>query len=237
MSGVTEFISFPVSPGVKPEDPANEPGAALLDHFRAAKQQAGYLSSAWGRTVEDEGRIVWVIDWKDAHSGTGSTATTLSPFLPTDNDNQPSITTLFATLTPPLANTLPTNPITELFTPSFPTTISGHEAATATATAAVHENMISFRRELLENLPAGTAGPVSFSMGQVERPGVRKHAGSPSGEAWGMVVVAGWESLEAHLEAKKTEAFGRGIQPLREVMLKGVGGEVVMRHVVFRGVE
>ena len=77
-------------------------------------------------------------------------------------------------------------------------------------------------------------------MGQVERPGSRRHGGSPSGEAFGMVVVVGWGSLEMHMGVKGTEAFGRGIQPIREWMLKGDGsgegeeGFGIMRHVEFK---
>ncbi|PYH91964.1 hypothetical protein BO71DRAFT_451753 [Aspergillus ellipticus CBS 707.79] len=247
MTTLTELIYFPIVPAVKPEDPSNEAGAALLDVFRAAKHQSGYLSSAWGRTVEDENLVVWAIDWKDAHPGPSATAETLTPFLPspssqTPQTNPPTPTTLLATLTPPLTtsashphtpatNTLPSHPITELFCPSFPTSLTPAE------TSALHASMTAFRTEMLKNLPEG-ARPISFSMGQVERPGTRKHEGSPSGEAWGMVVVAGWESLERHMAAKGMEAFGRGIAPVRERMLKGgVGAVVGMRHVRFLAVE
>lgn len=58
---VSEFIHFQLKSSVKPEDPSNEEGQALLQLFQTAKHQSGYKSSAWGRTVEDENIVVWVV--------------------------------------------------------------------------------------------------------------------------------------------------------------------------------
>ncbi|PYI12744.1 hypothetical protein BO78DRAFT_465837 [Aspergillus sclerotiicarbonarius CBS 121057] len=245
MSGITEFIYFHLNPAIKPEDPTNEAGASLLELFQTIKHESGYKGSAWGRSIEDENVVVWVIDWKDAHpTPTPPPSTSLTPYL---TPNKP-LTTFFATLSPPLnlssTSTTPsskppippspiTSPLTELFTPFFPTTLTPDE------TSSLHNSLISFRNELMHNLPEEQR-PGSFSMGQVERPGTRTHGGSLSGEAFGMVVVVGWESLEAHLGVKGTEAFGRGIQPIRGWMLKGDGsregeeGFGVMRHIAFR---
>lgn len=63
MPAVTEFIYFQAKSSVKPEDPSNDEGAALLRLFKATKSQSGHLSSAWGRTAEDENIIVWAIGW------------------------------------------------------------------------------------------------------------------------------------------------------------------------------
>lgn len=59
--GITEFVSFRVKPSVRPEDPDNDEGQSLLQLFRSTKAQSGHLSSAWGRTVEDENTLVWVL--------------------------------------------------------------------------------------------------------------------------------------------------------------------------------
>lgn len=61
MNTVSEFIYFRVEPTVKPEDPNSDEGYALLRVFEAAKAQCAYRSSAWGRSVEDESVIVWVV--------------------------------------------------------------------------------------------------------------------------------------------------------------------------------
>ncbi|GAQ42315.1 hypothetical protein AtubIFM55763_007537 [Aspergillus tubingensis] len=238
MSGVTEFIFFHLNPAIKPEDPTNnEAGASLLELFKNTKHQNGYLGSSWGRSIEDENVVVWVIDWKDAQ-----TSPTLTPSLTPYLSPSTPLTTFYATLSPPppahKTHDLSASPVTEIFTPWFPTSMSADEKKK------LHESLVAFRTELVENLEEGKR-PRGLVMGQVERPGTRKHGDSPSGEAFGMVVLAGWESVEAHMEIKGTEAFGRGIGPIREWMLKGDGGDVekgeggfgIMRHVRFQKVE
>lgn len=59
---VTEFVRFRVKPSVKPEEgEQSREGEQLLDLFRETILQSGHLGSAWGRTVEDENVLVWVI--------------------------------------------------------------------------------------------------------------------------------------------------------------------------------
>lgn len=58
---VSEFIFFKVKPTVRPEDPENEEGEALLNVFRRATHASGHKSSSWGRAVEDEDTLVWVV--------------------------------------------------------------------------------------------------------------------------------------------------------------------------------
>src|SRR3954469_8201146 len=58
---ICQFIFFRVKPSVKPEDPSNEEGYALMGVLRATKHQNGHQSSSWGRTVEDTNTIVWVV--------------------------------------------------------------------------------------------------------------------------------------------------------------------------------
>lgn len=58
---VCQFIFFRVKPSVKPEDPYNEEGEALMNVFRLTKHQSGHQNSAWGRAAEDQDTIVWVV--------------------------------------------------------------------------------------------------------------------------------------------------------------------------------
>lgn len=58
---VTEFVYFKLKPSVKPEDPTNEEGQQFIKTLQATKNQLGYESSAWGRTLEDDSVIVWAI--------------------------------------------------------------------------------------------------------------------------------------------------------------------------------
>ncbi|KAF5013332.1 hypothetical protein F66182_15192 [Fusarium sp. NRRL 66182] len=59
----TEFIVFRLKPSVKPEEgESNREGEQLLDLFRETMLQSGHLGSAWGRALEDENVVIWVID-------------------------------------------------------------------------------------------------------------------------------------------------------------------------------
>ncbi|RAH42453.1 uncharacterized protein BO95DRAFT_370778 [Aspergillus brunneoviolaceus CBS 621.78] len=240
---VTEFIYFHVKDSVRPEDPAHsDEGAALLQVFQNTKHQNGYKGSVWGRAVEDASLIVWAIDWNDAHTGANPT-TTLAPFLPSDNAE---ITTIFATLTPSTTTTpssasennknptttetLRSNPTTELWTPAFPTSLSPEEVN------AVHADLIGLRAAVTERLPEGKRA-VSFAMGQVERPGTMTHEQSETGEAFVVVVAAGWASVEVHLAGKETEAFQTAIGKVRARLLAPVRGLGGLKHFEFAGVE
>ena len=58
----TEFIVFRLKPSVKPEEgESNREGEQLLDLFRETMLQSGHLGSAWGRALEDENVVIWVI--------------------------------------------------------------------------------------------------------------------------------------------------------------------------------
>lgn len=67
MSQTVEFIFFQLKASVKPEDTFNDEGNGLLNVFQATKQQSGHHSSAWGRTVEDETVVAWVIGNTSTH--------------------------------------------------------------------------------------------------------------------------------------------------------------------------
>lgn len=72
-------------------------------------------------------------------------------------------------------------------------------------------------------------------MGHVDRPSTIKHGKSPSGMAVLHLLAVGWESVEAHMNAKQTEQFGRSIAPIREKMLGPVPG-LELKHVRFQKV-
>jgi hypothetical protein len=58
---VSQVTFFRVKSSVKPEDPTNEEGEALMRIFITTKHQSGHQHSSWGRTSEDEDTIVWVV--------------------------------------------------------------------------------------------------------------------------------------------------------------------------------
>ncbi|KAL4788346.1 hypothetical protein BJX76DRAFT_175399 [Aspergillus varians] len=229
MPAVTEFIYFQTKPSVKPEDPSSDEGASLLQVFKATTQQSGHLSSAWGRTKEDENVIVWTIDWSDAHSGIQQVNSPLDPFL--EQDTQ--VTTLFTTLQPseleaPATETLLSNPITELTPLAFPTSLSPSDRSSLRA------DLVSFRNALVEEVEEKVRSK-SFLLGQVERPGEFEHGKSESGQVFVQFLAIGWESYEQHQKAKETEGFKGTITPLRERMIAPLE-RLGMKHVKFQKV-
>ncbi|KAI9376589.1 hypothetical protein BJX61DRAFT_538671 [Aspergillus egyptiacus] len=230
MPHVTEFIYFQTKSSVKPEDPSNDEGAALLQVFKATTQQSGHLYSAWGRTKEDENVIVWAIDWSDAHSGIQQSDLPLNPYL----EPNTQVTTLFTTLQPTESDarateTLASNPVTELAPLAFPTSLSREDRS------ALNADLVSFRKALVEEVEEKVK-PKSFLSGQVERPGEFKHEKSESGQAFVHFLAVGWESVEQHQELRGTQTFGSKIAPIREKMIAPLE-KLGMKHVKFQKVE
>ncbi|KAJ5347325.1 hypothetical protein MYU51_004227 [Penicillium brevicompactum] len=221
-----QFIYFRVKSSVKPEDVSSEEGQALLDVFRMTKHQSGHQSSAWGRTSEDQDIIVWVLDWNDPRSSTDLNL--LDQFLAVDNAQPP--TSVYVTLSPPISATatLTQNPVTELCTLPYASTLSVLEAKQLNA------DLISFRTALMEQMPQ-VASPRSWAMGQLDRPCKLDHAHSPSGKATVHFLAVGWDSVDAHLSAKETAKFSEGVAPLMEKMLAPIPG-LEMNHVSFQKV-
>lgn len=242
----SEFIFFKVKCDVEPEDPASELGEGLMRVFRATKQQSGHQSSAWGRTVEDPSMLVWVIgavfiillffyfelqllngnlsEWTDARCAI--TSSLLKPFLV--NEDQP-ITAIYATLSPPISSTdtLTQNPVTELCFLAFANNMS------ACDTRQLDAELINFRTALAVQLPQ-EMGPRSWSMGYVHRPSTVKHGTSPTGLATVHLLAVGWETMEAHDDAKKTKEFVDAIAPIREKLLLPPVPDMEVKHVRFQ---
>jgi hypothetical protein len=61
LSRYTQFIYFRLKPSIKPEEAGNRDGELFLDILHDATLLSGHVSSAWGRTDEDEHDVVWVI--------------------------------------------------------------------------------------------------------------------------------------------------------------------------------
>ncbi|KAJ5991243.1 hypothetical protein N7522_011450 [Penicillium canescens] len=221
---ICQFIFFRVKPSVKPEDPSNEEGYALMEVLRATKHQNGHQSSSWGRTVEDTNTIVWVVDWTDARCSTDTDL--LAPFLDPSNTQTPA--SIYVTLIPPVrcTATLTMNPVTELCALPFASELSVSE------TKQLNTDLINFRRALVDQLPQ-QAGPKSWAMGHVDRPSKLPHAKSPDGKAVVYFLAVGWDSVDAHVRAKETENFAEAIRPIREKMLPPIPG-LEMKHVSFQ---
>ncbi|KAL4970709.1 uncharacterized protein BDV14DRAFT_161738 [Aspergillus stella-maris] len=229
MPHVTEFVYFTPKSSVKPEDPKNEEGAALLEVFKTVKQQSGYLGSAWGRTKEDDKALIWAIDWEDSHSGISNQTSPLTPYLEPDTN----ITKLFTTLSPtdddnPATQTLLSNPITELAPLPFPSILSNDDRS------AVSAAIVSLRKACHEENEEKVRCK-TFMIGQIERPGELEHEKAEGGKVFVHLLVAGWKDVDQHMGARETEGFKKSIGPIRERMAPPME-KLGMRHVKFQEV-
>jgi hypothetical protein len=60
-ASIAQFVFFRLKPSVRPEEPGNREGEQFLVALSEAKNQSEFVSSAWGRTKEDDNNVVWVI--------------------------------------------------------------------------------------------------------------------------------------------------------------------------------
>lgn len=150
----------------------------------------------------------------------------MQPFLAEDDER---ITTIYATPSPPISSTdtLTKNPVTELCFLPFPNNMS------ATETRQLNADLIKFRTALFVQLPQ-EQGPCSWAMGHVDRPSTMEHGQSPTGRAMVHLLAVGWESVEAHGNAKKTKEFVDSIAPIREKLLAPPVPGLEMKHVSFQ---
>lgn len=157
-------------------------------------------------------------DWADARGA--ARTNDLKNFL----DPSSEMVTFYATLNPCLADTdvLTKNPITEFVALAFPSSVTPDEHKE------INSNLIAFRTALLEKTPEN-ARPVTWSMGQVSRPGTVDHSNSPSGQALVHIITVGWPSIGAHMAARETQVFADAIKPVREKALPPPKG-IEMRH-------
>lgn len=164
-----------------------------------------------------------ITDWVSPENG-GSRGSLFGDYIEPNS----RILRITTTLTPPPATTesFTKNPITELWAVNFPSSHTPDEHR------AVDYDLINFRTALLEKAPAHLR-PVSWSMGQAERPGLMDHSQSPSGKVYTKFLVVGWSSKEVHMEAKKTQVFSDAIEPLRKSYLPSVHN-LGLKHVSFK---
>ncbi|OKL55686.1 hypothetical protein UA08_09004 [Talaromyces atroroseus] len=230
MTAVTEFVFFRVKPSVKPEEgEQNREGEQLLDLFRETILQSGHLGSAWGRTLEDENVLVWVIDWADAYCTTSLSR--LEPFVDNNKDDPATLTNIFSTLSPAISetDTLTTNPVTELVTLAVPSDLSP-------------EQHRQFNIDQTAFQAAGLTNPstpedsraLTWARGQVERPSMFDHPGSGSGKVVVHLHAVGWRGKEHHAAFRETQAFADTIVPLRKVALSPAVKGLEMKHVKFQ---
>jgi hypothetical protein len=120
------------------------------------------------------------------------------------------------------------NPVTELVSFAIPDDIA------AKSHTQLNIDLNNFRDALVHRVQPADIKPVSWSMGQVERPTTFDHPdNSATGKAFAYLLAVGWQSKEKHLAVRDTKEFNDTIVPLRQVALSPLKG-LEMRHVTFQ---
>lgn len=164
--------------------------------------------------------------WSDARGA--SRAALLIPFL----QPRTEVLTMYTTLMPSLEmGELCANPVTELCPMTFPTSLTPDDHNK------LNQALVNMRMDGLHDIPEEVR-PRNWWMGHVDRPGKREHPTSPSGEAFVVFMLVGWESVEAHKMARETEPYKRRRDDIRGRMLPtgtGLlpGSEIGMTHAKF----
>lgn len=169
-----------------------------------------------------------IIAWDDIRGA--SRASLLANYLAPNTEVLSMYTTL---MPPPTIPTLCSNPVTELGPLTFPTSLTPGENND------LNNALVKLRTDTMDLPDDSAARPRQWSMGHVDRPGVQGHPSSASGEAFVVVLVIGWESVEAHRKARELGPFKQNIAPIAKRMLPtgpGLlpGKEWGMAHVRFR---
>lgn len=171
---------------------------------------------------------IWLTrtDWTDTRGA--SRAKLLTPYLQPETE----VLTMYTTLTPSMSiKQLCENPVTQLCPLTFPTSLTPDEHHR------LNTALVNIRTQELESSVV-EARPLNWFMGHVDRPGIRMHPTSPSGEAFVILMVIGWESVEAHVKVRETDQFKGNLERISENLLPtgtGLlpGDSLGMTHVKF----
>lgn len=199
MAPATELATIPIASGAAVEDPNSSAGKVWQSTLDTVSQQDGFQRLYWGREVENQSVIQLFIDWDsfDAHKNFMASPT-YGPFakhLMTIVDGPFSMYHANLTPHPPTAAVGTASPVTEVLTCYFEKEDDGFESKVNQLIKVISENAEGFK--------AASGGWV---IEDVEYEGKK-------GKAY--VGVLGWESVEAHMSFRETQAFKDNIHLLR----------------------
>ncbi|KAI9760799.1 MAG: hypothetical protein M4579_001429 [Chaenotheca gracillima] len=210
---ITEVARLPFAPGSTFEDPSTPTGQIWHEEFLAVLQrQPGYQRLYYGRQIESPNEVLLMIDWDslDAHKAFMS-STDYDPFvkhLLSILDGDPQLHHAKLSPFPPtrtLSNS--SNPVTEVVTFHFPASFSDSDAQ-------------DFDKAWAQTLKAfqDNAGPGLTGSGVsgwiVEELEIPNKTPTEKGKAFQLAF--GWESVDAHMKFRETQAFKDNIERVRE---------------------
>lgn len=201
MAPATELATLPLASGAAIEDPDSPAGKVWQSTLDTVSQQDGFQRAYWGREVENQSVLQLFVDWDSLdHHKKFIASPVYGPFgkhLMTIVDGP--LTLYHANLTPHPATAAAlgtASPVTEVLTCYFEKEDDGFESKVNRLFKAVSENAEGFK---------GAAG--GWVIEDVEYQ-------EKKGKAY--LGVLGWESVEAHMKFRETQAFKDNIHLLRE---------------------
>ncbi|KAI9834993.1 MAG: hypothetical protein M1819_002716 [Sarea resinae] len=206
---VTEVCFLPLQPGADVENPSSPTGIILADALKTVQAQPGYQRAYSGRSIESPDRFYLLVDWETITSHHNFMASpTYGPFVAALGPLVSGPPTVFHAAfkpsppTPAVSNT--SSPVTEVVTFYLPA------STTAAQKESWDKDWAAFSAEIAkaDGVAAGMIG--GWVVEEQERADVE------GGKAIAFQGVIGWQSVEAHLKYKETDAFKKYIAPLRE---------------------
>ncbi|KAL9113947.1 MAG: hypothetical protein Q9227_002081 [Pyrenula ochraceoflavens] len=225
MAPVTEIANIPLNSTAATtiDDVSSEAAKAFASMREYLSGVNGYIRSYWGLSVEEPRRVLWAVDWEDLSShrefqqssSYGYYLSLGDPFI--HETEKPFITHI------PYQPFPPTNaieaPATEVAMFSVQPTIDKIAVETAVA------KLMDVVQHDIPNHARGCS--TGWVVEEIE------HPDAEGGKALGYACMVGWESVDAHMKARETDAFAQAIAPVRKVALQPLPGKSML-HVHFQ---
>jgi len=222
----TEIAHIPLKEGKYPDDPDSGPGRTHRDLLDTLLQQPGVQRCYWGRQVENKDMLMWFVDWDsvDDHKKFMKSEEYKSFFdqFSTLMDGSPTLYHAHFTPHPPNSLKDTVAPVTEFITAYFPTDYSEEDQKT------MDKNFQAMFKKF-----EGGKGLLAANGGWVEEEVTNVKSGE---KARAYVGLAGWTSVQAHMDFRETQVFKDNISGLRGAKdLQGLHVVHVPCHEVTKG--
>ncbi|EXJ78459.1 hypothetical protein A1O1_08859 [Capronia coronata CBS 617.96] len=208
MAPATEICFLPLKEGTNPEDTTGAVGQKFKEFFNTILAQDGCQRLYWGRQVEHPSICTLFIDWESVgHHEKFIASATYKPFteeLGTYLTGPPRLYHVHFDPHPPAVALVDDGPIaTEFITVYFPPDYSAEDEKTFREV-----NMKNLLAAVAENAKGFKDSASGWVVEELDLP-------DGSGKAKVFVALAGWESVQAHLNFRETQSFKDNIHWLR----------------------
>ncbi|PNS21880.1 hypothetical protein CAC42_478 [Sphaceloma murrayae] len=210
----TEIAILPLKAAFDPNDKTSETGLAQSEGYKVISKAPGFIESWYGGAVEDDKELQMFLNWESVQSHldftTSPTYADLGKHLGAILAGAPTYVHYHFTSQSELKTVL-SAPVTENVTLYFPAVDESFGAK------------IEVFRQAVEAEAVGAKG-LAYGWGEED---VEHEKLEGKGKA--LKLLIGWESVDAHMKFRETEAFQKNVGLFREVPKA-----VEMKHVKLR---